>query len=151
MTVLDFLTIAFGIWLGFNLAAPYAVVAEGERISPGRLPYELFTGRGAKDVRFYLLDLKAGYGYSLWAPPLNVVVFDRAFFAHASPVLLRFVVAHELSHFTFGHHRKRWLLVVFGLGLLPWTRRLFARFEDQADKEAERLTGVTRKVLSPYR
>ena len=135
------------LWVAFNWVAPFAVMAQGRRISPGRLPVELLTNRAARRVRFYTMPLAGTYGYSIWAPPLNVVVFDEAFFARASTPLLRYVVAHELAHFTFGHHRKRWLLVVGFLGLTPWAARTFARFEAEADREAERRTGLTRSAF----
>lgn len=144
--LLTFLGIA-GIWVLFNCVAPYAVLVQAERISVGRLPPELFLWPGYRRVRFYLTALQGGYGYSVWAPPLNIVIFDRAFFAGASPALIRYVVAHELAHFSLGHHRKRWLLVVCGLALLPAIRRLFRRFEAEADAEAARRTGFTRQVF----
>ncbi len=133
-----------GLWVGFNLAAPYVILLRAERISWGRLPAELLTGKRYKKVRFYMTTLSGGYGYSVFSPPLNLVVFDRMFFASASPALIRFVVAHELAHFTLGHHRLRWLAVVSGLVLLPAVRRWLLRMEDEADVEASRRTGLTR-------
>lgn len=138
------LGLVFVLWLGFNWIAPFAILLRAVRISPGRLPRELFVWKEARTVRFYVADLGRGYGYSVWAPPLNMVVFDRQFFECASLPLVRFVVAHELAHFALGHHRKRWLMVVGGLALLPGVRRWFQRFEDEADAEASRRTGLSR-------
>lgn len=145
------LGVALLLWVAFNWVAPFAVLFEAERISPGRLPPELLLWEEARRVRFYQAGLSGGYGYSIWAPPWNVVVFDRMFFARASSALVRFVVAHELAHFSLGHHRKRWLLVVCGLALLPAVQRLFQRFESEADVEAVRRTGFTRALFKELR
>lgn len=136
-----------GFWVGLNWLAPYAAIYRAERISPGRLPHELFSLDGARRVRFYVDDLTTGLGYSIWAPPLHCVVFDRNFFAQASPPIVRFVVAHELAHFSMKHHQLRWFSVVLGLILLPAVRRRLVRAEDEADAEAERRTGYPRSIL----
>lgn len=136
------------IWVVFNWLAPLEVLYRSQRISPGRLPRELLVSGEAHKVHFYLADLTLGYGYSVWSPPMNMIVFDRVFFNRASPHLVRFVVAHELAHFSLNHHRKRWLLVVFCFGWLPWTNKMFQRFEDEADAEASRRTGLTRKMFT---
>ena len=136
------------LWISFNWVAPLAIFLRGERISPGRLPPELFTSGEARAVQFYLDDLYFGYGYSVWAPPWNVVVFDRKFFAKASAPLLKFVIAHELAHFSLGHHYTRWLLIVLGVGLTPWARKTFERYEKEADAEASRRTGLVRTLFS---
>lgn len=135
-------------WILFNWLAPLEVLSRADKISPGRLPGELLVSNEARKVKFYLAELHLGYGYSVWSPPMNMIVFDRAFFNRASPQLVRFVIAHELAHFSLNHHRKRWLLVVFALGWLPWTSKLFQRFEDEADAEASRRTGLTRKMFT---
>mgnify|MGYP001597717617 CR=1 FL=1 len=145
--IVSILLILFAVWVLFNCAAPYAVLVQAERISVGRLPSELLVWPRDRRVRFYLSSLKGGYGFSVLAPPLNLVIFDRAFFAHASPALIRYVVAHELAHFSLGHHYKRWLLVVCGLALLPAVRRLFQRFEDEADAAAAERTGFKRSAF----
>lgn len=132
------------VWILGNLLAPYVVLLKAERISWGRLPAELLHS-GDKLVRFYITELKGGYGYSVFSPFLHLVIFDRAFFAHASPALIRFVIAHELAHFHHNHHRKRWLAVVTGLVLLPAVRRRLLRMEDEADAEATRRTGFKRQ------
>lgn len=139
--------LVIGLWLLFNLLAPYAVLLRAERISWGRLPMELLTSEHHRKVRFYMTTLQGGYGYSVFSPPLNLVVFDRAFFARATPALIRFVIAHELAHFTFGHHRRRWLMIITGLVLLPAVRRWLLQMEDEADAEATRRTGFTRKMF----
>lgn len=133
-----------GLWLLFNLLAPYTVLLRAERISWGRLPAALLTSVRDRKVRFYMMSLSGGYGYSVWAPPLNLVVFDRTFFARANPALIRYVVAHELAHFSLGHHRKRWLAVVTGLAFFPAVRRWLVRMEDEADRLAEKRTGLVR-------
>lgn len=135
------------LWVLFNWLAAFAPLVRAERISPGRLPHELFTWADARKVRFYISDLFIGYGFSIWAPPLHIVVFDRRFFRMADPLMVRFVVAHELAHFSFGHHRKRFLAVVTGAILLPSVKRWLARTEDEADAEAARRTGVTRSYI----
>lgn len=147
MTWVGLFLAAVVLWVAFNWVAPLAVLTEAQPLSPGRLPRELFQSEEAKRVRFYLADLKLGYGYSVWAPPWNMVLFDKGFFQHASPALVRFVVAHELAHFALNHHRKRWILVVLGLALLPPVRRMFRRFEDEADAEAVRRTGLPRSAF----
>ena len=136
-----------GLWVVFNTLAPYTVLLRAERISWGRLPAALLTAVQDRKVRFYMMSLSGGYGYSVWAPPLNLVVFDRAFFARANPALIRYVVAHELAHFSLGHHRKRWFAVVTGLALIPAVRRWLSRMEDEADVEAARRTGFERKLF----
>lgn len=139
------------LWLAFNWAAPFATLVGATRISPGRLPAALLTSADARRVRFYVADLprgkRVGLGFSIWAPPFSVVVFDRRFFAHASAPMIRFVVAHELAHFSLGHHRLRWLAAVTGLALLPSVRRRLARTEDEADAEATRRTGLVKSLF----
>jgi len=127
-------------WVLFNWAAPFAVLAKALPISRGRLPGELLDWDTDGDVRFYTGPLSGGYGFSIWAPPWSIVVFDRDFFAQASPSLVRFVVAHELAHFSLGHHRKRWFAVVTGVALLPVVRGWLRRMEDEADMVAQLLT-----------
>ena len=145
--------LAVALWVAWNVAAPYATLRGAARISPGRLPRELFTGAAARRVRFYVAELRGGYGYSLWAPPaMNLVVFDRAFFDRAGMDLLRFVIAHELAHFARGHHRRRWLLVTCGLAATRWGRERLMRYEREADAEATQRTGFVRAnftALSP--
>lgn len=133
-----------GLWVAFNLIAPYVILLRAERVSWGRLPAELLTAKRDKRVRFYITTLNNSYGYSVFSPWLNLVVFDKRFFAHASPSLIRFVIAHELAHFHHNHHRKRWAAVVTGLVLIPAVRRWLLRMEDEADAEASRRTGLLR-------
>jgi hypothetical protein len=123
-------------WLLFNWAAGFSVLTAAQPISRGRLPAELLHWDKDNKVRFYVANLVGGYGFSLWAPPFSIVIFDRDFFAQASPPLVRFVIAHELAHFTLGHHRKRWFAVVFGLVLLPAVRRWLQQMEHEADQVA---------------
>ncbi len=136
-----------GLWVAFNLIAPYAVLLRAEPISWGRLPAELLTAERDRNVRFYITTLNNSYGYSVFSPFLNLVVFDKRFFAHASPSLMRFVIAHELAHFHLNHHRKRWVMVLTGLVLIPAVRRWLLRMEDEADVEAVRRTGLERKLF----
>ena len=140
-----FLLALLTLWVLFNWAAPFATLLHAERISHGRLPAELLVWDDARRVKFYMSRLKRGYGFSIWAPPWSVVVFDKAFFSHASAPLVRYVVAHELAHFSLGHHRKRWFAVVTGAALLPPVRRWLRRMEDEADAVAEHRTGYDRK------
>lgn len=135
------------LWVLFNWAAPFAILLRSERVSPGRLPRELFTSDEARRARFYVADLPRPGAFSIWAPPLHVVVFDRSFFRYATAAQVRFVVAHELAHFTMGHHWRRWVLVVLGVALLPQVRRWLAHTEEAADEEAERRTGLPRSIL----
>jgi len=135
------------LWLMLNLLAPYAVLARSQRISIGRLPAELLTLPVYRGVRFYMAELRGGYGFSVWAPPLNLVVFDKGFFAHASPQLIRYVIAHELSHFSLGHHRWRWFAIVSGAVLLPPVRKWLRKMEEEADVEASRRTGLSRMLF----
>lgn len=139
--------IILGLWIVFNIAAPYAVLLNAERISFGRLPAELLIWPADRKVRFYMTTLKGGYGYSVFSPPLNLVVFDRKFFQRASPALIRYVVAHELSHFHRNHHIKRWFLVITGFVLFPPVRRWLLRMEEEADELAEKRTGMSRKMF----
>lgn len=139
------------LWVVFNIAAPYAVLLKAERISPGRLPAELLMWKRDRKVQFYMTILRGGYGYSVFSPGLHLVIFDRAFFARASPALIRFVVAHELAHFHQGHHRMRWFAVVTGFVLFPFVRRWLLRMEDAADAEAEYRTGLCRKLFPELR
>jgi hypothetical protein len=142
--VTTFFLVLLGLWLVFNFASPYTVLLQAEPISPGRLPGGLLIWPKDRKVRFFMTNLSRSYGYSVWAPPFNLVVFDRTFFANASPALIRYVVAHELAHFTLGHHRKRWFAVVTGAALLPGVRRWLLRMEDEADVVAVTRTGFTR-------
>lgn len=139
------------LWLLFNWAAPFATLVGAERISPGRLPAELLVWRDARQVRFYMADLprgkRVGLGFSIWAPPFSVVVFDREFFSKAPASMIRFVVAHELAHFALGHHRLRWFAAVTGLILLPAVRRRLARTEDEADAAATKRTGLSKNLF----
>ena len=141
--------ILFVGWVAFNWVAPLAALSavNAAPLSPGRLPRELLLSDAARRVKFYLADLNRGYGYSVWAPPFNIVLFDRSFFNSASSDLLRFLVAHELAHFSLHHHRKRWLLMVMGIGFLPAMKKLFEKFEEDADAEASRRTGLTRSMF----
>ncbi len=143
-----YLLVGLGLWLALNLIAPYVVLLRAEKISWGRLPAELLMSKRDKKVRFYMTRLNNSYGYSVFSPLfLNLVVFDKNFFAHASPALIRFVVAHEMSHFHFNHHRKRWVMVVTGLVLVPAVKRWLLRMEDEADAEAAYRTGFNRKLF----
>lgn len=135
------------LWVIANCAAPYCALAGAERISPGRLPAELLVWPRDRKVRFYITHCHYGYGFSVWAPFANLVFFDREFFANASPALIRYVVAHEIAHFSFGHHRKRWLCVVTGLILLPQVRKWIEVMEEEADEEAARRTGFPRSAF----
>ena len=137
-----------GLWLVFNLSAPYAVLLRAQPISWGRLPMELLTSETDRKVRFCMTKLTGGYGYSVWSPlGLNLVVFDKGFFAHARPDLIRFVIAHELGHFHQNHHKKRWVAIVTGLVLIPAVRRWLLRMEDDADVEATKRTQFTRNMF----
>lgn len=134
-------------WLTLNVAAPYSVFATCERISHGRLPAELLIWQKDRNVRFYMTKLVRGYGYSVWAPPYNIIVFDRDFFRHASSELIRFVIAHELAHFRCNHHKKRWVATVSGAVLLPSVRRKLLAYEEEADAIAEERTGLSRQLF----
>lgn len=137
------------LWLLFNWVAPMATMVNTERISPGRLPRELFAADEARRVRFYLSALHGrGWGFSVWAAPWSVVVFDRAFFMTAPSDVVRYVIAHELGHHHLGHHWRRWWLVVFGVAFTPLGRRVLAGFEQAADLYAFRLTGLTPEELA---
>lgn len=137
-----------GLWVVFNLLAPYAVLLKAEPISWGRLPAELLTAQRDKRVKFYITTLKGSYGYSVFSPiGLHLVIFDKNFFSRASPACIRFVISHELGHYHLRHHQKRWLLVVTGLVLLPAIRRWLQRMEDEADVEAARRTGLVREMF----
>lgn len=140
-------------WLLFNLVAPVALLRDAKRIGRGRLPAELLAWVDARGVRFYTAPLVANknhyWGLSLWAPPFSVVIFDQDLFAQASPYVVRYVIAHELAHFSLGHHRWRWLAMVSGAALLPVVRRTLQRFEHEADAEAERRTGINVRRTSP--
>ena len=131
-------------WVLFNWASPFAVLVHAKRINRGRLPADLLTWGRDREVRFYVARLSGGYGFSIWAPPWSVVVFDKDFFAQAAPPLMRFVIAHELAHFSLGHHRARWFAVVSGAVLLPAVRRWLGRMEDEAHAVAEWRTGLKR-------
>ena len=135
------------LWVAVNCAAPYAVLLRAQKISWGRLPGELLTLPQYHDVKFYMTTLVGGYGYSVWAPGISLVVFDKAFFAHASPTLIRYVVAHELAHFTCGHHRKRWVAIVTGASLIPGVRRWLHGMEVEADGIAVQRTGLNREMF----
>ena len=69
------------VWVLINVIAPYAVIARSIPISIGRLPSELLMDVDHRRVKFYTSNLIGGYGYSVWAPPLNLVIFDKTFFA----------------------------------------------------------------------
>lgn len=146
--MVTWLLAVLAVWVTFNWVAPFAVLVRAQPISRGRLPAELLAWDRDGAVRFYTASLIGGYGFSLWAPPWSVVVFDRDFFSRASPPLVRFVIAHELAHFTLGHHRKRWLAVVSGLVLLPQVRYALRAMEGEADAVAERRTGSKRSDFS---
>lgn len=131
-------------WIALNIAAPFAILLGAQRVARGRLPAELLAWDSDAEVRFYVSTLRAGYGFSLWAPPWSVIVFDREFFRHAGSDLIRFVIAHELAHFTLGHHKFRWFSVVTGIVLFPAVRRKLRRMEDEADAVATIKTGFNR-------
>lgn len=137
------------LWLLFNWVSPFAALlsTQAKPISRGRLPAELLRWGKDKEVRFYVADLKRGYGFSVWAPPWSVVVFDKRFFTNAYPNMIRYVVAHELAHFSLGHHRERWLMVITGLVILPSVRKRLHEMEAEADAEAERVTGFKRSFF----
>lgn len=135
------------VWVLLNILAPYAVIARSTPISIGRLPSELLTGVDHRQVKFYTANLIGGYGYSVWAPPLNLVIFDKVFFAKANPALIRYVIAHELAHFDFGHHRKRWFCIVTGIVVFKWVRVWLREMEEEADVEAARRTGFHRSLF----
>ena len=145
MSLFWLLGILFIVWLVFNILAPYAVLTKSTPISIGRLPAELLMDVDHKKVKFYTSNLAAGYGYSVWAPPLNLIIFDKAFFSRASPALIRYVVAHELGHFTLGHHKKRWFCIVTGAVLFKGIRDWLLEMEEEADVIAVRRTGYHRK------
>ena len=132
------------LWVAFNWAAPFSVLMGATRVSRGRIPADLLTWAADRNVRFYVNHLHGGYGFSVWGPPWSIVVFDQEFFAQAPPPLVRFVIAHELAHFSLGHHRKRWFAVVSGIVLLPQVRRALARMEHEADQVAFWKTGLKR-------
>lgn len=134
-------------WIILNVVAPYSILLKAERISFGRLPAELLVLPEGRKVRFYMSDLYRGYGFSVWAPPLNIVVFDRRFFQRADPKLLRYVVAHELAHFTLQHHIKRWCCIVSGIVLFPIVRKWLNCMEDEADEMAARRIGLPRAAF----
>ncbi|MDZ4346061.1 MAG: hypothetical protein U1E51_26920 [Candidatus Binatia bacterium] len=148
---LTLLLAVLALWVLFNWAAPFATLVDAARISPGRLPAALLTSAGARKARFYTANLprgkRIGLGFSIWAPPFSAVVFDREFFAHASTPMIRFVVAHELAHFSLGHHRMRWWAVVSGAILLPAVRQRLVNTEDEADAEATRRTGLAKSMF----
>lgn len=146
--MLTWVLVLFTFWVLFNWAAPFAVLTHAEQINRGRLPAELLEWNKDQKVRFYVAQLSGGYGFSIWAPPWSVVVFDKDFFARASPPLVRFVIAHELAHFNLGHHRWRWLAAVSGLILLPAVRRWLRAMEDEADLAAYWRTGSKRSDFS---
>jgi Zn-dependent protease with chaperone function len=144
------LTILFLMWVAINVAAPHAAFLRAERISAGRLPAELLTHDRDRKVRFYMMTLTRGYGFSIWAIPFNVVVFDREFFRHATPPMIRFVIAHELAHFHLNHHKKKWVCRVTGAIFLPFVKRWLERMENQADEEAETRTGIPRAIIGGH-
>lgn len=143
ITVLLILLLA--LWLGFNLASPYAAAHLAQRISPGRLPAELLRRGEARRVRFYTGKCAQSYAFSAWAPPYTVVIFDQMFFARATPEMLRYVVAHELGHAARHHHVWRWLAAVTLTAYLPVVRQALLRQEGTADDYAEGLTGFRRE------
>ena len=148
LDVITWLLVMLAFWILFNWTAPFAILTQAERIGRGRLPADLLTWGRDRKVRFYVTPLSGGYGFSVWAPPWSVVVFDKDFFAQASPPLVRFVIAHELAHFSLGHHRARWFAVVSGAVLVPAVQRRLARMESEADAWAEKRTGLKRSSFS---
>lgn len=138
-------------WCVFCYVSPFSVLVRAQRIQRGRLPPELLDWDKDGKVRFYLANLYGGYGFSIWAPPYSVVVFDKGFFAHASTPLIKFVIAHELAHFNLGHHRKKFFAVLFFLPLFKFVRRRMAAFEDEADAVAEKVTQRKRKSFPQLR
>lgn len=137
------------LWVLFNWVAPFCALTGAEKISRGRLPSSLLLWERDRRVRFYMSELqRGGYGYSVWAPPcFSFVFFDRDFFSHASPSLIRYVVAHELAHFSLGHHRKRWWCVVSGLIVIPRVREWLRGMEEEADEVATHRTGFPRSAF----
>lgn len=135
------------LWLLFNWAAPFAVLARAEPLGLGRLPADLLKRPEAKRIKFYLGTLRRSYGFSVWLWPHTIVVFDRRFFAAASGDLVRFVVAHELGHALRGDHVERWWAIVSGAVALPAVRRRLAWHERNADYYATALTGFRRDMF----
>lgn len=140
---MEYFLIGFLCWVIFNWVASLSVLVGAEKLSRGRLPYGLMGSKEASETRYYLAHLPSGYGFSIWAPPLHIIVFDKAFFQKASADAVHFVIAHELGHRKLGHHWKRWLLVISGLILLPAARRWLKQTELEADMYAEHRTGLT--------
>jgi hypothetical protein len=144
-------------WVLFNWASPFALLQRAVPLSRGRLPGELLDWDKDNRVRFYVADLQkgpgfaAGLGCSVYAPPVEIIIFDRMFLTQANAPLLRFVIAHELAHFQLGHHKKRWLAVVSLLYLLPSARAWFQRMEDEADAVAEQRTGRKKESFPQLR
>ena len=138
-------------WVVFCYVSPFSVLVRAQRIDRGRLPAELLEWDVDNKVRFYLANLHGGYGFSIWAPPMSVVVFDRQFFTHANVPLIKFVIAHELAHFRLGHHRKKFFAVLSGLFLIKAVRRRMRNYENEADDVAERMTARKKKSFPQLR
>ena len=130
------------LWVAFNLLAPWAVLAYAEPLSLGRMPAQIADTVRQLGVRVYLAQLESPGGFSVIAWPRTVVVFDRASLSRQPAWALRFLMAHELGHCALGHLAERWWYTVTGLALLPAVQRRLQRMEREADRYAERLTGV---------
>ena len=134
-------------WLVFNWLAPLAILLYCKPLGLGRIPGEILYRANAHRVSYYTARLDGGYAFSVWMGWRHAVVLDEAFMRHAPPVVIRFVLAHELGHCALGHLRWRWACAVTGAILLPWVRRWLAHAEGEADAWAESLSGISRTVL----
>lgn len=144
------------VWLLFNWLAPLSVLAFAEPLPLGRIPDDILRKAQAHRVRYYVSDLvqaskepnMKGLAFSTWLGWKHAVVLDRSFLRGAYPSQIRFVLAHELGHCALGHLKKRWLATVTGLCLLPAVRAHLEHNEEEADAWAEKLSGLSSRVLT---
>lgn len=141
--MIELFFLALALWLAFNLLAPWSLLVAAEPLSLGRVPPDLAREAARLHARFYVARLARPGGLSVLAWPQRVVLLDRDSLALTPAWALRFLVAHELGHVALGHLAARWWLAVTGLALLPVARWWTGEMEREADRYAERLTGLS--------
>lgn len=138
-----------GTWL-----SPLVLAANREPIADDRILDPVLLGwASVLGVRFYVAPTleRGDLAFSCFLGFHRAIVVSAPFFRHAPDPVVRFVLAHELAHHTFGHVWRRMLFAALRLRRWPllgaYAARQIQRDEDEANAYAEQVTDLPRSIV----
>lgn len=128
-------------WLLINEVSPLATVFFCKPLDP-KLWVPLVARTKVTGIRFYQGHLLFGPACSMTCFHLQLVFLHTKVSTWFTPTEIDAILAHEIGHQKLHHLRKRWLIIVTGLVMIPFFKRILrVDHEEQADIYAAKLIG----------